>query len=44
LTDIGFVFGFSWIGKSLVNGFGFLINVCWTSINFWNKDKCIRYT
>jgi hypothetical protein len=27
LTDIGFVFGFSWIGNSLVNGFGFLINV-----------------
>ena len=22
----------------IFNGFGFLINVCWTSINFWNKD------
>jgi len=38
LTDIGFI-GFSWIkGNGLFSmDLDFAINVCWTSINFWEQ-------
>jgi len=43
LTDIGLLVFPGLKEHYFFKGFGLVINVCWTSINFWNKDMSMRY-